>query len=72
MTGYCQFQVTEDTGSDIGYDKDDLDRVFAMGPEVNVFIPTWKLGVALRSQLEFGALDRSEGWITTLMLTKIF
>ena len=72
LTGYCQWQVTEDSGDDVTYDKSDKDRVFAIGPEVNYTVPDWKLNAALRTQVEFGARDRSEGWITTLMLTKAF
>ena len=72
LAGYCQWQVTDDSGSDVTWDKSVHDRVYAIGPEVSVFIPPAKLSVSLRSQLEFGAEDRPEGNITTLILTKIF
>ena len=72
LTGYCQWQVTDDRGSDVTWDKSVHDRVYAIGPEVSVFIPPAKLSVSLRSQWEFGAEDRPEGNITTLIFTKIF
>jgi hypothetical protein len=72
LTGYCHWQVTDDSGSGVTGDKSVHDRVYAIGPEVSVFIPPAKLFASLRSQWEFGAEDRSEGNVTTLTLTKIF
>lgn len=69
LTGYCHWQVTDDSGSGV---TSDHDRVYAIGPEVSTFIPPAKLFLSLRSQWEFGAEDRSEGNVTTLTLTKIF
>jgi len=69
MTGYCQWQVTEDGGKAASKNKD---SIYAFGPEVNVFIPPAKLFVSLRSLWEYGAEDRPEGNITALTLTKIF
>jgi hypothetical protein len=68
LTGYCHWQVTDDSGSGV---TSDHDRVYAIGPEVSTFIPPAKLFLSLRSQWEFGAEDRSEGNVTTLTLTKI-
>jgi hypothetical protein len=72
LTGYCHWQVTDDSGSDVSWDKSDHDKVYAIGPEVSVIIPPAKLFVSLRSQWEFDAEDRSEGNVTTLTLTKVF
>jgi len=72
LTGYCHWQVTDDSGSDVTWDKDDHDRVYAIGPEVSLFYPPAKLFISLRSQWEFDAEDRSEGNCTTLTFTKIF
>ena len=72
LTGYCQWQVTDDSGTDVTWDKRDHDRVFAVGPEVSVFLPPARLSASLRSQWEFGAEDRAEGNVTTLVLTKMF
>lgn len=72
VAGYCHWQVTDDSGSDVSWDKSDHDRVYAVGPEVSVFIPPAKLFASLRSLWEFDAEDRTEGNVTTLTLTKIF
>ncbi|OQX12543.1 MAG: hypothetical protein BWK80_43670 [Desulfobacteraceae bacterium IS3] len=69
MAGYCQWQVTEDSGTGASENKD---SVYAAGPEAVVFIPPVKLFVSLRSLWEFEAEDRPEGNITTLTFTKIF
>ncbi len=71
VAGYCQWQVTDDSGSD-ATDKTVHDRVYAIGPEVSVFIPPAKLFASLRSLWEFDAKDRSEGNVTSLTLTKPF
>jgi hypothetical protein len=72
LTGYCHWQVTDDSGSDVVWDSSDHDSVYAVGPEVAVFIPPATLLLSLRSQWEFEAVDRSEGNVTTLTLTKLF
>ncbi len=72
LTGYCQWQVTDDTGSDVTWDTSVHDRVYAVGPEVTVFIFPAKFFLSLRSQWEFGSKDRAEGNVTTVTLTKIF
>lgn len=72
LAGYAQWQLTDDKGSDVTWDKDLHDRVAAIGPEVSVFIPPAKLFVSLRSLWEFSAVDRPEGTTVTLTLTKIF
>jgi hypothetical protein len=72
VAGYCHWQVSDDSGSDVLWDKSIHDRVYAIGPEVSVFIPPATLFASLRSLWEFDAEDRSEGNVTTLTLTKIF
>ena len=72
LAGYCQWQVTDDSGSDVNWDKNVRDEVYAIGPEVSVFIPPVKLFASLRTLWEFEAKDRSEGQVTTLTLTKVF
>ncbi|MFH2219147.1 MAG: transporter [Pseudomonadota bacterium] len=71
LTGYCQWQVTDDSGSD-AVNADVHDRVYAAGPEASAFCPGIKAIFSLRSQWEFDARDRSEGNVTTLTITKIF
>lgn len=72
LTGYCQWQVTDDRGSDVTWDTSVHDRVYAVGPEVTVFIFPAKSFLSLRSQWEFGSKDHAEGNVTTVTLTKIF
>lgn len=71
LAGYCQWQVTDDSGSD-AVNKDVHDRVFAVGPEVSVFIPPVKSFLNLRVLKEFDARDRSEGTVAAMTLTYIF
>lgn len=71
MAGYCQWQVTDDRGSDSTDDKPH-DQVYAAGPEINIFCPPVKMFFNLRSIWEFAAKDRPEGSISTLTITKIF
>ena len=72
MAGYCQWQVTDDSGSNVSWDKSVHDRVWAIGPEVRTFLPCLKLGISLKGLREFDAVDRSEGYVINLNLTKIF
>jgi hypothetical protein len=60
--GYAQFKVTGDSGSDIppalrGF----KDRVFALGPEFNIYIPKPRLTFLVRYEPEFGARVRTQG-----------
>lgn len=72
LSGYCQWQVTDDSGSDVSWDKSVHDRVWAIGPEVSTFLPSFKFGISLKGLWEFDAVDRSEGFLINLNLTKIF
>ncbi len=71
VAGYCQWQVTDDSVSQPPV-YGEKDQVFAIGPEIGYFIPSAKMFLNIRSLLEFGAKDRSEGYFTTLTFTKIF
>jgi hypothetical protein len=62
VAGYSQFKVTGDSGSDIppallGF----KDRVFALGPEFNIYIPKPRLTLLARYEPEFGARVRTQG-----------
>jgi len=62
LAGYSQFKITGDSGSGIplilqGY----KDRVFALGPEINTFIPKPRLTLLFRYEPEFGARNRAQG-----------
>jgi hypothetical protein len=59
---YAQFKVTGDSGSDIppvlqGF----KDRVFAVGPEFNIYIPGPRLNLVARYEPEFGARVHTQG-----------
>jgi len=70
LTGYCQWQTTDDSGTQGA--RVNKDRVYAIGPELSIFIPQITFFISLRSQWEFSARERSEGNFTTLTFTKIF
>ncbi len=72
IAGYGQWQVTDDSGSDVTWDKNVHDRVFSAGPEIIKFVPKWKLNVSVRAQLEFDSKDRSEGTVINITFVKMF
>lgn len=72
LSGYGHWQITDDRGNDINYDTSIHDRVFALGPEISIYVPFLKLKFQFRTQAEFGAVDRTEGIITNLSFTKMF
>jgi hypothetical protein len=60
--GYAQWKITQDSGSQIppplrGYN----DRVFALGPEFNIYLPSPRLTFLARYEPEFGARVRTQG-----------
>jgi hypothetical protein len=71
VSGYCSWQTTLDTGSDVNY-VDTHDRVYGIGPEIQYFSPKLKLGYHFRYWWEFDARDRSQGTIATLTIVKPF
>jgi len=72
LTGYCHWQITDDSGKDVVWDKNVHDRVFAIGPEVMVYVPFLRVTCQLRHQFEFSAKDRSQGAITNISFTILF
>jgi len=71
VIGYCQWQLTDDSGDDVTWDESVHDRVAGIGPEVSVFIPPAMMFISARCAWEFSAVDRPEGTTVTLTLTKI-
>lgn len=60
--GYAQWKITNDSGSQIppallGF----RDRVFALGPEFNIYLPGPRLTLLARYEPEFGARVRTQG-----------
>jgi hypothetical protein len=72
VIGYCEWQLTDDHGSDVTWDRGVHDRVAGIGPEVGLAIPPANMFVSLRSAWEFSAVDRPEGTTVTLTVTKRF
>lgn len=72
LAGYCQWQVTDDEGSDVTWDKSDHDQVFAAGPEIAGVIPQIQTVASLRTLWEFEARDRPQGFLASLTLTRRF
>jgi hypothetical protein len=71
VAGYSQFKVTGDSGSDIppalrGFS----DRVFGLGPEFNIYVPSPRLSFQVRYEPEFGARVRTQG--QTLVLSVVW
>ena len=61
VAGYAQFKITGDSGSDIPLElRGFKDRVFALGPEFNIFIPGPRLTLLARYEPEFGARVRTQ------------
>ncbi|MHC4692476.1 MAG: SphA family protein [Planctomycetota bacterium] len=72
MAGYSQWQVTDDSGSDVTWSKSVHDQVHAIGPEVNLVMPSKSMVLTFRYLWEFGAVDSPEGQLMVLTLTKRF
>ena len=70
LAGYCQWQVRKDKNNRTYGNPNDKERVYAIGPEINLSIPKWKAAINLRSLWEFGGKNTTEGNITTLTFTK--
>ncbi|MCU0857438.1 MAG: transporter [Pontiellaceae bacterium] len=67
--GYYQQQVTKDSGPAA---TDKRDRKIGVGPEISVFCPKLVLFTSIRYAHEFEAVERPEGDLITLTLTKPF
>ncbi len=66
ISGYAQWQVSDDSGRDVDYDASVHDRVFGIGPELHYVFPGTSIQMQFRWWTEFGAIDRPEGSIATL------
>ncbi len=72
VVGYAQWQLTDDSGSDVTWDKNLHDRIAAIGPEVSLFVPEIKTFISGRVNFEFSGIDHTEGTNVMLTLTTIF
>ncbi|MGH9145882.1 MAG: SphA family protein [Vicinamibacterales bacterium] len=71
IVGYGQFKVTEDSGSARLFQDIGKDRVYALGGEINVFIPQAGLTVIRRVIPEFGARLRTQGTTVSISLAYV-
>jgi hypothetical protein len=69
VIGYYQRQVTKDSGATA---TSKLDRKVGVGPEISAFLPKPGMFASLRYAYEFAAVERPEGQLVTLTLTKPF
>jgi hypothetical protein len=69
IIGYYQQQVTKDSGATA---TTKLDRKVGIGPEISAVWPKLGLITSLRYAYEFAAVERPEGHLVTLTLTKRF
>ncbi len=67
VAGYALWQVTPDRGTDIPPSLlGQRSRVYGVGPEVDVTIPSWRVYVPLRVEQEFGVTSRPKGRVIAL------
>lgn len=71
--GYAQFQLTNDSGTAVpALTANNKDRVFAIGPEFGLILPTKKFNFLARVLPEFGARNRTQGVTVVLAIGKSF
>ena len=72
VTGYGQWQTTDDKGSDVTWDRRDHDEVYGIGGQLSWTSKSQKLNLALRYLSEFDARDRFEGDLGVFTITYSF
>jgi hypothetical protein len=73
VIGYSEFQLTNDSGTAVPLlTVNNKDRVFAIGPEFGVILPTKKFNFLARVLPEFGARNRTQGVTVVFAIGKSF
>lgn len=73
LVGYAEFQLTNDSGAGVpALTATNKDRVFAIGPEFGVILPTKKFNFLAWVLPEFGARNRTQGVTVVLAIGKSF
>jgi hypothetical protein len=73
VVGYSEFQFTNDSGTAVPLlTANNKDRVFAIGPEFGVILPTKKFNFLARVLPEFGARNRTQGVTVVFAIGKSF
>lgn len=71
--GYAEFQLTRDSGTGVpALTADNKDRVFAIGPEFGLILPTRKFNFLVRVLPEFGTRNRTQGVTVVFAAVKSF
>lgn len=71
--GYAEFQLTNDSGAAVpALTANNKDRVFAIGGEFGVILPTKKFNFLMRVLPEFGARNRTQGVTIIFAVGKSF
>ena len=64
LAGFAMWQLTDNHGSDLPtVVRGARSRVFGLGPELNLTIPSLRARLDARTEWEFGARSRQEGWV---------
>lgn len=70
LAGFALWQVTDDSGADVPAQlRGARDRVYGLGPEVDLLIPKLRLRVTLRHEWDFGVRSRPQGRILVVGFT---
>lgn len=70
LAGFALWQVTDDSGADVPpVLRGARDRVFGLGPEVDILIPALRSRIDLRAEWDFGVRSRPQGRILVASLT---
>jgi hypothetical protein len=72
LAGFALWQVSDDRGADIPQAlRGARDRVFGLGPEINILVPALRARLDLRAEWEFGVRSRPQGRILVASLTTV-
>ncbi|HEY8470651.1 MAG TPA: transporter [Longimicrobiales bacterium] len=70
IAGFALWQVTDDSGTDIPAPlRGARDRVYGLGPEVDLLIPALRARLEMRAEWDFGVRSRPQGRILVAGLT---
>jgi len=71
LSGYSQFQISEDTGAQAS-NENVKDRIHGLGGEIQFWPVKNKMVISARTTWEYGGVDRFQGILASLNLTWIF
>lgn len=72
LAGFALWQVTDDRGADIPPAlRGARDRVYGLGPEIDILVPALRMRIDLRAEWEFGVRSRPQGRVLTATVTYV-